>query len=298
MSEEMITVGFVFTNLNQAEVTLKALESIEQNRINIKVSCVVVDNNSTEIEKKLLEDGAANFPWAIIVFSETNLGYFKGLNLGIGKLRQIFLTFDYLVVGNNDLVFTNDFFSSLENDGENIRSKLVICPDLITLESEHQNPHIISGVSRFREVVWDLYFFNFYLARLISLVARCVKKWAERPDYKSHHREGFIYQGYGACYILTPLFFEVFEDLWSPGFLMGEEFYLAMQLETVQSQMYYWPALKVYHHDHTSVNKLPSKKLWEYSKEYHSIYRHFFSPYRICMRTKETMDSYTNNTLN
>ena len=86
-------------------------------------------------------------------------------------------------------------------------------------------------------------------------------------------KSGDIYQGYGACYILTKKFFRSYDSLWSPGFLMGEEFYLAVQLEEIGEKMYYMHDLKVLHHDHASVSNLPSITLWGFAREAHSIYR-------------------------
>ena len=78
-------------------------------------------------------------------------------------------------------------------------------------------------------------------------------------------------------------FFLHFDEFWSPNFLMGEEFFLSKQLESKGFQFFYYPGIVVHHHDHATVSKIPSKKLWIYSREYHRIYRKFVSPYRIKM---------------
>ena len=119
-----------------------------------------------------------------------------------------------------------------------------------------------------------------------------MRRWLSRQDFKESDISGDIYQGYGACYILTKKFFANFDTLWSPGFLMGEEFYLAMQLEEIDETMYYISNLKILHHDHASVSELPNVKLWNYARDAHSIYRKFYNPYKSNMRTAQTMKKY------
>lgn len=292
MSTSQICVGFVFTNFNNSQLTVNALRSIRENSNGAKTFSIIVDNNSVDDEQKFLREELSGCSDVEVISNQSNLGYFSGLNVGIREMRRRLPDFDFLIIGNNDLIFAEEFFSTLQADRIHLKSNLIVCPDLITLDNTHQNPHVLSGISRFREMIWDLYFSNYHAARLISRISTSLKKWVERSDYKHHELNGFIYQGYGACYIVTQNFFDKFDDLWAPGFLMGEEFYLATQLESIGHKMYYWPQLKVLHHDHATVSKIPSRKLWEYSREYHRIYRHFINPYHLSMRTPETIQSY------
>jgi hypothetical protein len=191
-----------------------------------------------------------------------------------------------MVIGNNDLVFPPDFVAALDRQAALCERYPVICPDLLTLDGVHQNPHVLEGVSRAREIVWDLYFSNYHLAVLIRKAAALTRRLTERKDYLGHRQGGPIYMGYGACYILTPRFFEEIGTLWCPTFLMGEEFYLAKQLEARGHRFYYEPSILVQHHDHATVSKLPSRQLWQYTRDYHKVYRKFIDPYRLQMDNK------------
>ncbi len=185
------------------------------------------------------------------------------------------------------------FFSALKAAGKLLVDHSVISPDILTLDNVHQNPHVHSGVSRFREIVWDFYFSNYAASRVISWCARKAGSLAARNDDLSYHAvEGPIAQGYGACYILTPRFFEKYGSLWSPGFLMGEEFYLQRQLQAGSEQAYYSPMIKVHHHDHATMAKVPTRKLWDMTRQYHRIYRFFISPYRVRMDNGKTPADY------
>ena len=142
--------------------------------------------------------------------------------------------------------------------------------------------------SRLREILWDIYYSNYLFAwtlkKLSNFISYLYPKYKD-CDYKY---KGYIYQGYGACYVLTKTFFNSFKKLWAPCFLDGEEFHLAMQLEVIDQKMYYWPSLKVLHKDHASTSKIPGKLYWNYSRESFNLYRKFVIPYRYKMRKRIT----------
>ncbi|MCZ8076091.1 MAG: hypothetical protein CFE41_09330 [Burkholderiales bacterium PBB2] len=285
-------IGFTFTNYNNSALSIQAAQSIASNHGLDNYEIVFVDNASTEQERSILAAPGALPANCRIIWNETNVGYFEGLNLGIEALRVQDQKHDVIVIGNNDLVFEPSFFAGLSKSAGKLAGHAVISPSITTLDGVHQNPHVISGVSRFREVVWDLYFSNFALSRLISWAAREARSLVTRKDHEHHGQEGPIYQGYGACYILTPKFFEKYGRLWSPGFVMGEEFFLARQLLAGGEQMYYVPDIGVRHHDHATVSKLPSRKLWEMTRQSHKIYRFFVSPYRSVMDNGKMPSDY------
>lgn len=276
-------VGFVFTNFNNSRFTIQAVQSIFSAAAAQRCVVVVVDNRSRDDEVRMLDEAKAVSPNVHVIENPENAGYFPGLNIGIAYLRAHFPAIDLMVIGNNDLVFPEDFVPALDRQAALFAKYPVISPDLLTLDGVHQNPHVLHRVSRFREIVWDLYFSHFALALMIKKVAAATRRFTERKDYQNYHQGGLIYQGYGACYILTKRFFDEFGTLWAPTFLMGEEFYLAKQLESQGYQFYYEPGISVQHHDHATVSKVPSKKLWEYTREYHRIYRQFVDPYKIKM---------------
>jgi glycosyltransferase involved in cell wall biosynthesis len=280
-AEEMI--GFVFTNYNNSNLTIQALKSIFSSPSSYRCFVVVVDNCSHDDEVQILSEAKYIHNNIHIVENKDNVGYFCGLNVGVSYLRDRFPGLNTVVIGNNDLVFPIDFVNLLDCSKHQFSFLPVICPDIVTLDDVHQNPHVIKDISRFREIVWDVYFSNYHLAMIIQKVASLLRTMFNRKDYQSHSIPQYIYQGYGACYILTKCFFDHFESLWAPTFLMGEEFFLAKQLESRGYRMFYEPSISVRHHDHASMSKLPSKRLWHITKTYHKIYRKFISPFKVKM---------------
>lgn len=278
-------VGFVFTNYNNSQFTIQALQSIFTCPARDRCFVVVVDNCSTNEEVKVLLEAKNLHTNIHIVENRNNVGYFRGLNVGIKYLRSRFSNLNTIVIGNNDLVFPVDFISLLDRNKHLFEKYPVISPDIVTLDGVHQNPHVIVGTSRFREFVWDAYFSSYYIAMAIRKISAVTRRITERKDYHTYKISQPIYQGYGACYILTKCFFANFESLWAPTFLMGEEFFLAKQIESKGYRVFYESDILVQHHDHAAVSKLPSRNLWEITKRYHKIYRKFITPYKFQMNT-------------
>ena len=268
-----ITIGFVFTNFNNAHETGEAIHSIILNEQYSNTFIVIVDNNSNKKTIQQLEDLKNKYSNMDVIFNKDNVGYFKGLNIGIKYIRNKKPEIEYIVIGNNDIIFPINFYESISSNLDKFKEYPIVSPNIITLDNEHQNPHVIKKISKFRELIYDIYFSSYLLAKIIKKIAQITKKFTDRKDEKQHEIAQTIYQGYGACYILGPLFFEHFNSLWSPTFLMGEEFFLSKQLESKGFKIFYEPSIIVRHKLHSSMNNITSKKIWEIARESHKEYR-------------------------
>jgi GT2 family glycosyltransferase len=265
-------IGFVMTNYNNATLTLKAIESINRFENNL-IKIIVVDNQSNDNDINKLKDIEKKSSNVEIIFSDVNLGYFKGLNLGIKKLRME--NYEYIVVGNNDVLFPEDFIQSIEKKINLFERYPVVSPNIITIDGFHQNPHVINKISSFRELMYDFYHINYTLSKIITKIARLTKSFTDRKDETFHEVAQEIYQGYGALYILGPKFFENFDELFSPTFLMYEEFFLSKQLSEKGYKIFYEPSIKITHLMHATTNELPAKTKWKLSREAHNVYRKY-----------------------
>jgi GT2 family glycosyltransferase len=270
-----MNIGFVFANFNNSSLTREAIKSLEKNPHSAKHCVVVVDNRSNPDDVASLRQIEQEYKNVKVIYNQDNVGYFRGLNVGIKHLRQTGLAFDCIVVGNNDLVFPSEFFDKVANCLDLMHQYAVISPDLVTLDGVHQNPLVRTKITAFRKIVWDIYYFNYQLALLIRWIAKITSALSERKDFKSYKSGGVVYSGYGACYILTPVFFQYFEELLAPTFLMGEEFFLTTQLAGKGLEVYYEPSILVHHHDHATTDKVPSKKLWEIYRKSHHIQKKY-----------------------
>ena len=268
-------VGVVVTNYNNSAFTVKLLASIRAQINRSPFAVVIVDNNSSDEDLDVLEVELSKHNDFVLIKNSHNVGYFAGLNIGVRYLEKasVLDALDVLVVGNNDLEFPDDFYEKILRSACLFEKYEVICPDIITLDGVHQNPHIRHSVSAFRELVWDIYYSNFFLSRVILFFARTFKRIVERNDYKSYRVPGEIFQGYGACYLLSNRFFARGMELWSPTFLMGEEYFLFSEVKIKGGKQFYTPDITVRHVDHATCSNVPSRRMWTYSKTAHFFYR-------------------------
>ena len=284
-------ISLVFVNYNNCSFTLDLIKSIENNCKNYKYNIIIVDNNSSEHAISTLRKVVSEF--VQILYLNHNIGYFGALNYGLKYLYKHNIKSDFIIVGNNDLEFNSDFFHKLEKNLIFLQEKFVISPAIIDFNGSHQNPLVFRRISRIREIIWDIYYSSYFIAGVISVLNKLFNKYTKRNDTKYSSYEGYVYQGYGAIYILTKKFVDGFQLLFNPTFLMGEEFHLSKQLEYLDQKVYYYPKIYVKHHDHASCNLLPRKKMWRISANSHKVYRFFVSPYKPIMKKSYTYKDYS-----
>lgn len=271
--------GYVCTNYNGSELTVGAVESLMAGS-QPPARIVVVDNVSTPQNQQILRELEQRFAAVTVVFNPQNVGYFPGLNVGIRRIREMEPDLDAMVVGNNDLVFPTDFGPVLAEALGRVGHNPVLSPDVLTLDGVHQNPHVIRPVSRAREILYDVYHSHYYLSVAVSWAARASKPFTDRPDETQHEVAQYIHQGHGSVYILTRAFFDLFEELYAPTFLFGEEYFLARQLEDKGLFTYYEPSIKIRHIYHATLHKLASRRTWEFSRDAHKVYRRYVRGWR------------------
>jgi GT2 family glycosyltransferase len=265
-------IGYVCTNYNNSVFTREAVSSLCRNGED-RYRIVVVDNNSDGDDVRALKSLASDCQYVELILNEENVGYFKGLNIGIRHLRSSQPDIDIMVVGNNDLVFPADFASSVARNLSTFEKHAVVSPDIVTLDGVHQNPHVISRIGTFREFIYNLYYANYYLAIAIRQLAKLSRDFTDRPDETRHNVAQEIYQGYGACYLLGPVFFRHFEELWAPTFLMHEEYFLSKQLSEKGLSVYYEPSIKVQHRCHGAMSTITGRRAWEAARNAQKVYR-------------------------
>jgi GT2 family glycosyltransferase len=265
-------LGYVCTNYNNSAFTRAAVYSLLKNDGH-QFRIVVVDNNSDNGNVEELKGLAKEFQEVKLILNKINVGYFKGLNMGIRHLRINESDISFMVIGNNDLVFPAGFADSIRKSLRIFEKYPVVSPDIVTLEGIHQNPHVISKIGKVREFIYDLYYFNYYLAIAIRQAAKLSRGISDRPDENHHDLPRKIYQGYGACYVLGPVFFCHFQELWAPTFILHEEYFLSKQLSEKGLSVYYEPSIIVQHRCHSAMGRFVGRMAWDLGRGAHRIYR-------------------------
>ncbi len=265
---------FVAVNYNNSKISIDFIKSILNlncfNTHNIEI--IIIDNKSKEDEIILLESFIANLKtsYVTLIKSHENIGYFKALNIGLNYIKDF--NKDFVLIGNNDLKFDFDFLIKLEN--LTINNKIfAIAPNIIKPDGTHQNPHIISKFSILHNIYRRIYFTNYYISILCQIIYNIIKPYLNPQNRVGHNINQNIFSGYGACYILTKNFFNNFTNLDAPVFLMGEELIFSNQIFSKNGLIYYDSTLIVYHIDHSSIGRITSKIIYQYSKDSYIYYR-------------------------
>lgn len=237
---------------------------------------IVVDNASSKPQVELLETYLKenqSFSEIVKLDKQTvNRGYFPGLNAGLALLQKN--ADQFVIVGNNDLLFENKFFSKLGQMafGSDV---MAVSPSVVTVDGVRQNPSMSNKPSRFRRSFYKLYYSNYYVGRLLLRLWRMMGLGApSRKQADNVPRPIFI--GIGAIYILTPTFFERHRNLEYPLFLYGEEAFLSKQIYGSGGVIWFEPALQVVHMESVSTSKLPSKEKYRLTQKSYALYRGYY----------------------
>lgn len=263
-------VVFICVNYNNSKVTLDYILNVMKIQYNYDLKIIIVDNASQEndfnnLEKKI---NALKYKNVILLKSHTNLGYFKGLNIGIKWALENGYN-QYQIIGNNDLEFHSDFLVILKNLDLKA-NELVLAPDVITTNGIHENPHVINKMSFMRKLKYEIYFFNYYLAKIITKFYS-----AERKPKVFDSQRKYIHMGIGALYVLTPFFFNHFDELWDDVFLYGEEAILSGQILSVDGKILYEPLLKCNHMESLTTSKMETKYKYKVIQSSYRIYKKY-----------------------
>jgi len=275
----MKKVAVICVDYQTPEYTYKLVDSIntqfEIDKFSVSIELIII-NNSINLNDannfKFLKD----FKFTTLMSPGTNLGYFHGLNYALDNMNPS--KFDFIVIGNNDLIYKNDFIKTLLTTIYP-SDCMVICPDVLTIDNKHQNPHHLDKLSKFRLFLFDLYFFNYYVAIFLTHLNKLIRRIKEPPKFIKKSRLYEIHQGVGACYVLTPLFFKNNSRLFFPGFLYGEEACLSYQVHSSGGRLYFDDNLLVEHAESASLSKLPKKINYQYGKSSYWKFRHIFKYY-------------------
>lgn len=258
---------FITVNYNNSKVTIEYVERLES----LKVMIIIIDNNS-EISDFTELEGQLKFKKNVIIIrNNENIGYFKGLNVGLDYIKKNNIKAPFVTIGNNDLIFEINYLIKLQqvNYNENV---LAIAPDVYTLENNHQNPHVIEKVSIIRKSFYRLYFSNFYLG---NFMMKLYKKTKKNNVNIFLDQEKYIYMGIGAVYILTENFFKHFDRLNDDVFLWGEEALFGNQIKSVNGVILYTPNVKIQHLESLTTKKIPTKIKYKQMQKSFKIYSKF-----------------------
>ncbi len=137
----MINFGFLILHYKDSEITIQCVNSIcKLSKKDIEIFVLIVDNGSNDGTGEYVEKYFSKVPYVNVLILKIPYGFSQGNNIGYEYLRK--RNFDFVVVANNDVIFSQVEF--LENILRIYTQTPfhVLGPDIfVPYKNYHDNPH-------------------------------------------------------------------------------------------------------------------------------------------------------------
>ena len=265
----------ITVNFRQAECTLQFLSSASRLEEFAGCHLVIVDNNSGDDSLSRIAKAIVEFPNVELLASAQNRGYFGAASWALRHYLSRNNSPAWLVVCNNDIAFSDSrlLVRLFENDPA---AAGATAPSIFSgVTGRDQNPFLRHRPSALRMHVYKWVFRSRTLLNLTEAFAVLLKKLkthftrepgnAGRSNRQSGHHSNSgddrIYAPHGSFLILSKEYFTRGGNLDFPGFLFGEEIYIAETIRRLGLRVVYRPDLEVVHQEHRSTRLFKSRKL-------------------------------------
>jgi len=245
-----LDVAFIVLHYKALQDTVLCVESILSSQEPDYYRIVIVDNGSGDGSDAVLRDKFGNHPKVELVVSDTNLGFARGMNLGVSWLQADGWN-GFAVLLNNDTILSQPGWTALINQKYEQYRFGALGPDIMDLDGGHRNPfyHIPMTRASITKEIWRMrfsIFIHFFLHNLSFSRGRAVAQTAERPQSTTADDVvGCSLQG--SCLILSPGYLETYHGLFPGTFLYYEEAALRLLCDRQNLPMVYSPALQIQH---------------------------------------------------
>lgn len=263
---------YVILHYMDADTTIECVDSILKTSLTKDYKIIVVDNASNNGSYERLVEYYLGNSNIICIKNEKNLGFSGGNNVGYRYAKEHFCP-EYILIGNNDLVFhQNDFAEKLAELGEKYPF-YVAGPDIINLKGIHQSPiranlhsyktmkkktrnrKILLTVMKIKKALPFLQGFNLFEKMYYGKGESIQKK----NDNVGISKNVILH---GACVIFSKAYIEKHEDAFPEyTFLYMEEDILALRCQKLGYDTYYLPELMVEHKEDVSTDTYLNNKL-------------------------------------
>ncbi|WP_283586185.1 glycosyltransferase [Limosilactobacillus ingluviei] len=249
-------ITFVLLHYKNHLDTIECINSIL--KLAFSKSIVIVDNASKDGSIDIVKDNFKKSNNLFFIENENNLGFAEGNNIGYKFAREK-LNSDYIIVGNNDLIFDQTNFIQQIDKTYQANEVELIGPDIESLQDHgHQNP--MTGTSRkLLKINVELMRYRFLLllskCHLYDALKRRKNSVSSLPRelQKNAQRNVVLH---GSIIIFTPKYVQNESKAFRPGtFLYMEEDILYLYAQSKRYTTLYEPTLHVYHKEDSSTNK-------------------------------------------
>ncbi|MDP2960349.1 MAG: glycosyltransferase family 2 protein [candidate division Zixibacteria bacterium] len=250
-----IDLAVIIVNFNTASLLKECLNSVEENRGNLKLEIFVVDNNSRDQSVEMIKK---DFPQIKLMVNSENIGFARGVNLGLALAKG-----RYFLLLNPDVKVLTGVLKGMIEFMEQNKDAGLAGVQLLNSDGTKQN-----SMANFPSLSQEL--LNKSLLRILF-----PEKYPSKyQEYKSPIEVDSVI---GACMIVRPEAVKEVGEL-DPGyFLFLEETDWCFQMKKKGWKIFHIPQLKIYHKQGQSLLDLKSKGRIEYYRSYYRFFKKNYS---------------------
>lgn len=250
-------ISIIIVSFNTKEITLKCIDSIIEDKCRTDYEIIVVDNDSTDSSREVLEKLNKS---SIIKFigNHENIGFSRAVNAGIRKS-----VFDHILILNSDIILKKGFLDKIYSFAQNTPNVGAIVPKLINPDGSVQ-----SSVFHFPSIF--LAFGQYFLKK-----HKLLDKYAPKTDKPIEIEVGVM-----ASFLITPKAIDTVGLLDEKYFMYYEDFDYCRRIRKAGLKIYYFTDAVAVHLHGASGQTIASennqwKRLIPSSKKYNGIVKHY-----------------------
>ncbi len=258
-----LALSIIIPTWNTAQTTLKCIDTIKKNLLDISYEVIIVDNGSSDDTaqkiKKIINLFENKNRKLKIISNDSNLGFAKANNQGSTIAQG-----EYLFFLNSDMELVDSSLLDMLNFIKKNQNIGIIGPQFL-------NPDSTSQASVFPPQTSLNAFKEFWLNKKNSY-----SKYL--PDLKNPSSVSYIS---GGALLISKIFFQQIGGWNEKYFFYFEDMDLCRQVKKHQKLIYYFPKCQVVHHhglsgQHLADPKNQWRRLIPSSIKFHGLFKHYF----------------------
>jgi len=247
-----MNIGIIILNYLAYEATMNCINCFEkQNRDNVNIEIVVVDNASTNKSYQILKERYMNDSLVHVYELKENVGFAKGNNYGYRKLLDL-MEPDFVIISNDDIIIEQDgIFSWIDKCYKSFEFA-VLGPKIYSVNGKfYQSPVEVlnRSILKCTYMLWSIKIRRKAL-EIKRTVLRNSKKEQLFTIWKNEYCNDFHDDMtlHGSFQIFSNRYFENYHEPYDPRtFLYMEEDLLRLRCDKKKLRMCYVPDFCVNH---------------------------------------------------
>ncbi|MFR9019834.1 MAG: glycosyltransferase [Fusobacterium sp.] len=268
---------FVILHYKNLKDTLECINSIEKKLLAKDYKIIVVDNGSLDETTEGLKELEKINKNIDIIFSNENLGFARGNNLGCGFAIKKYIP-EFLVVINNDtLIIENNFLEKIEN--KYLETEFdILGPYIEGKDGNPQNPYL-NVIYGKKQIIKNLLKTKIYLYLEyfnLNIVRKFLRKIIKKKEEYNYLKEEKDIALMGAALIFSKKYYKKYRDVfYNKTFMYCEEDILFYRIKKDNLISVYDPTIKIFHKEESTTNKLNTsskqQKIFKLKNQYNSL---------------------------